>query len=48
LLSGINSPGSEYVNVEEDAKNESDKNLKEQLDKLKTPSKTIPFDQSGY
>jgi len=57
LLSGIDSPGteyvpdmyrspasSEYVNVEEDAKNESDKSLKEQLDKRTTPSNTIPFE----
>jgi len=36
---------SEYINVEEDAKNESDKNLKEQLDKRTTPSKTIPFEE---
>ena len=48
LLSGIDSPGSEYVNIEEDAKNESDKNLKEQLDKRTTPSNTIPFEEETY
>lgn len=47
LLSGIDSPGSEYVNIEEDAKNESDKNLKEQLDKRTTPSNTIPFEEDA-
>jgi len=47
LLSGINSPGSEYINVEEDARIAFDKNLKEQLDKLKTPSKTIPFEEEA-
>ena len=39
---------SEYINVEEDAKNESDKNFKKSMDKLKTPRNTIPFDQSGH
>ena len=39
---------SEYINVEEDAKNESTKKLKEQLEKRTTPSNTIPFDQSEH
>jgi hypothetical protein len=37
-----------YINVEEDAKSESDKNFKKSMDKLKTPRKTTPFDQSGH
>ena len=35
----------EYINVEEDAKSESDKNFKKNMDKLKTPRNTIPFEE---
>ena len=35
----------EYINVEEDAKRESDKNFKKNMDKLKTPRNTIPFEE---
>jgi|GEM_PF-2218530 len=34
-----------YINVEEDAKSESDKNFKKSMDKLKTPRNTIPFEE---
>ena len=34
-----------YINVEEDAKSESDKNFKKNMDKLKTPINTIPFEE---
>ena len=37
----------EYINVEEDAKNKSDKNFKKRMDKLKTPSNTIPFEEQS-
>ena len=37
-----------YINVEEDAKSESDKNFKKSMDKLKTQRKTTPFDQLGH
>lgn len=36
-----------YINVEEDAKSESDKNFKKRMDRLTIPSNTIPFEDDS-